>query len=199
MSDAPEDNVIPFPVKFSPEADNDGPPQMRDADHIYDNRCRHRKTTFDRKARTVVCDACGVNVDPFAALEDIVAWIRLNEHRYDEMKRADRIARLAADSHLKRITQGEKSLLIGRCWVSGYHVGPGRIPTEEIALGDYVSVNRVYRARRNEDGWSVQFYDPAHGLKDVKTIAKPTLQQVRAAVQKHWLWLNNNAKAAGLA
>lgn len=194
------DNVLQFPVKFSPQSnDNDAAPLMRDAADVHDERCRHRKTTFDKRARIITCDSCGVNVDPFEVLDDVVSWIRKNEWRYEEMARSDRVARLARDVHLLRVTQGKNSLLIGNCYVSGYHVGRAGIPTDEIALGDYVSSNRLYRVRREGARWSVMFYDPAHGLKAIKHIEHGTLQQMRAAVCKHWLWLNNNSKAAGLA
>lgn len=204
MSDDQNDNesrgkVIPFPVTFKPDTDDDAAPEMRRSDEVRDDRCLHRKTTFDRRARVVTCGSCGVDVDVFAVLEDVVAWIRRNEWRYEEMARAARIDRLAERSRLIRVVQGKQSLLIGRTWVSGFHAGPQAIPTEMIALGDYVSSNRLYRARREAEGWTVKFYDPAHGLKDIKHIERPTLTQVREAVRKHWLWLNNNAHAAGFA
>lgn len=199
--DERDSNVIPFPVQFIPDTSpDDEMPAMQSVESLYDSRrCMHRQTVFDKRARTVTCTKCGVNVDPFEALDDVIKWIRLNEHRYDEMQRQDRVGRLASDVHLLRVKQGKNSLLVGNCYVSGYCVRPNAIPTEAIALGDYVSSNRMYRVRREGEAWTVMFYDPAHGLKAIPHASKATLAQAKAGIRKHWLWLNNNAKAAGLA
>jgi hypothetical protein len=194
--------VIPFPVKFAgDDGMGDPAPEMRDAKNIFgDNRCRHRKTTFDKKARIVTCDHCGVNVDPFEVLSDVVDWIQRHRWEWEALQQRERESRIADAAHLMRVKRGSRgALLLGNCHVTGYHIGGGGIPTDAIAEGDYVSRNRLYRVRRESEAWGVVFWDPAHGMKELANVRRKSIPDVRRAVAKHWLWLNNNSKAAGLA
>lgn len=192
-----DDKIIPFPVTFTPSSEDDAPEMADAAESRDDGRCHHRRTIFDKKARTVQCRDCSVLVDPFEVLDDVVKWIRRNEWRYKEMADHEKAEALRDQVRLHRVTKRKDGgLLVQNCYLEGFHVHGPSVPTEAMLADDYLAANRRYRVRPAPDQWTVAFFDAQHGLKEIPTLARPTLQQARTAVVDHWVRLHRNAPKA---
>lgn len=87
-------------VKFAPRKNPDHPalPIKTKRREYGDKACSHKQTTIDKEARTLTCDACGVQLDP---IEKLLDWAhfgmrldsRIAEIREYEQKKQEATAR----------------------------------------------------------------------------------------------------------
>lgn len=70
-------------IKFTGEQP---PVKVKERDHFI-HECRHYPATVDRKLRTVVCDQCGVDLDPVEVLLDMAYGYRAQDYKLKEMER----------------------------------------------------------------------------------------------------------------